>query len=92
MWWHTVTQGGEVKGKLVEWVASTLHTTREHVVCSITTDDAHTSAASSRLNCLPTHPSQLRPSKNTESWKQFQIIVHYFYVVTLTILTHYVTK
>jgi len=32
------------------WVASTLHTTSEHGVCSITTADAHTSAASSRLN------------------------------------------
>jgi len=43
-------KGGEVKGKLVEWVLSTLHTTSEHGVSSITTADAHTSAASSRLN------------------------------------------
>ena len=34
----------------MQWVASTLHTTSEHVVSSITTADAHTSAASSRLN------------------------------------------
>ena len=34
----------------MEWVASTLHTTSEHGVSSITTADAHTSAASSRLN------------------------------------------
>jgi len=34
----------------MEWVASTLHTTSEHVVSNITTADAHTSAASSRLN------------------------------------------
>jgi len=34
----------------MEWVASTLHTTSEHDVSSITTADAHTSAASSRLN------------------------------------------
>jgi len=35
-----------------EWsgVASTLHTTSEHGVSSITTADAHTSAASIRLN------------------------------------------
>jgi hypothetical protein len=40
-----------VKGKLANgWVASTLHTTSEHGVSSITTADAHTSAASSRLN------------------------------------------
>jgi len=33
-----------------QWVASTLHTTSDHGVSSITTTDAHTSAASSRLN------------------------------------------
>jgi len=44
-----------------EWVASTLHTTSEHGVSSITTTDAQTSAASSRMNWSPrqfkwTHP------------------------------------
>ena len=34
----------------MEWVASTLHSTSEHGVSSITTADAHTSAVSSRLN------------------------------------------
>jgi len=34
----------------MEWVASTLHTNSEHGVSSITTADAYTSAASSRLN------------------------------------------
>jgi len=34
----------------MQWVASTLHTTSEHGVSSFTTVDAHTSAASSRLN------------------------------------------
>ena len=37
----------------MEWVASTLHTTLEHGVSSITTADAHTSADSSRLNWRP---------------------------------------
>jgi hypothetical protein len=37
----------------MEWVASTLPTTLEHGVSSITTVDAHTSAASSRLNWCP---------------------------------------
>ena len=37
----------------MKWVASTLHTTLEHGVSSITTADAHTSAASSRLNSRP---------------------------------------
>jgi len=34
----------------MEWVASSLHTTSEHGVSSITTAYAHTSAASSGLN------------------------------------------
>jgi len=37
----------------MEWVASTLHTTSEIGVSSITTADAHTSAASSRPNWRP---------------------------------------
>jgi len=37
----------------MQWVASTLHTTSEHGVSSISTADAHTSAASSRLNWRP---------------------------------------
>jgi len=45
---------GEVKGETrMEWVASTLHTTSEHGVSSIITADAHTLAASSRLNWRP---------------------------------------
>ena len=37
----------------MEWVSSTLHTTSEHGVSSITTVNAHTLAASSRLNWRP---------------------------------------
>jgi len=37
----------------MEWVVSTLHTTSELGVSSITTADSHTSAASSRLNWHP---------------------------------------
>ena len=37
----------------MEWVTGTLHTTSEHGVSSITTPDAHTSAAGSRLNRAP---------------------------------------
>ena len=46
--------GRESEGETGEWsgVASTLHTTSEHV-SSITTADAHTSAASSRQNWCP---------------------------------------
>ena len=48
------TREGKWRGNWrMEWVASTLHTTSEHGVSSITTADAHTSAASSRLNWRP---------------------------------------
>jgi len=45
----------------MEWVTSTLHTTSEHGVSSITTADAHTSAASSRLNWRPRGFKWTRP-------------------------------
>jgi len=52
--WNVMAHGDAREGKWrgnwrMEWVASTLHTTSEHGVSSITTADAHTSAASSRL-------------------------------------------
>ena len=43
-------EGGKFR---MQWVASTLRTTSEHAVSNITTADAHTSAASSRLNWRP---------------------------------------
>jgi len=36
----------------MEWVASTVHTTSEHGVSSVTIADAHTSAAPADLNGL----------------------------------------
>ena len=45
----------------MEWVASTLLTTSEHGVSSITTADAHTSAASSLLNWPPRRFKWTRP-------------------------------
>ena len=52
------TRDGKWRGnRRMEWVASTLHTTSEHGVSSITTADAHTSAASSQLKW---HPCQLK--------------------------------
>jgi len=51
---HGDAREGKWRGKWwMDWVASTLHTTSEHGVSSITTADAHTSAASSRLNWRP---------------------------------------
>ena len=48
---HGDAREGKWRGNWrMQWVASTLHTTLEHDVSSITTADAHTSAASSRLN------------------------------------------
>jgi len=40
MCWHTVTHGRGRGNWRMEWVASTLHTTSEHGVSSITTADA----------------------------------------------------
>ena len=56
--WNVIAHGDAQEGKWrgnwrMDWVASTLHTTSEHGVSSITTADAHTSAASSRLNWRP---------------------------------------
>ena len=52
----------------MKWVASTLHTTSEHDVFIITTADAHTSAASSRLNWRPRRFKWTRPfSRKTKS-------------------------
>jgi len=45
----------------MEWLASTLHTTSEHGVSSITTAETHTSAASSRLNWRPRRFKWTRP-------------------------------
>ena len=56
--------GGEGKWRgnwRMQWVASTLHTTSEHDVSSITTADVHTSAASIRLNWRPSLFKWTRP-------------------------------
>jgi hypothetical protein len=61
-WRHTVTQGwGSGGDRRIKWVASTLHTTSEHGVSSITTADAQTSAANSRLNWRPYRFKCTRP-------------------------------
>ena len=64
--WNVMAHGdvGEGKGRgnwRMELVANTLHTTSEHGVSSITTADAHTSAASSRLNWSPRRFKWTRP-------------------------------
>jgi len=56
--WNVMAHGDAREGNWrrnwrMEWVACTLHTISEHGVSNITTADAHTSAASSRLNWRP---------------------------------------
>jgi hypothetical protein len=59
--WRT---GGKWRGNWrMEWVASTLHTTSERGVSSITNADAHNSAASSRLNWRPRWFKWARPCR-----------------------------
>jgi len=64
--WNVMAHGDAWEGKWrgnwwMEWVASTPYTTSEHGVSSIATADAHTSAASSRLNWRPHRFKWTRP-------------------------------
>jgi len=56
-----MAHGDAWEGKWMEWVASTLHTTSERGVSSITNANAHTSAASNRLNWRPRRFKWIRP-------------------------------
>ena len=64
--WNVMVHGDAREGKWkgnwrMEWATSTLHTTSEHSVSSITAADEHTSAASSRLNWRPCRFKWTRP-------------------------------
>ena len=64
--WNVMAHGDAQVGKWrrnwrMDWVASTLYTTPEHLVSSIITADGHTSAASSRLNWRPRRFKWTRP-------------------------------
>jgi hypothetical protein len=64
--WNVIAHGDAREAKRrgnwrMKWVASTLLTTSEHGVSSITTADAHTSAASSRWNWRPRRFKLTRP-------------------------------
>jgi len=64
--WNVMAHGDAWDGKWMgnwrmEWVASSLHTTSEHGVSSITTADVHTLAASSRLSWRPYRFKWTRP-------------------------------
>jgi len=59
---HVEAREGKWRGQWrMEWVASTLHTTSEHGVSSITTADAHTSAVRVRLTWRPRRFKWTRP-------------------------------
>ena len=76
--WNVMAHGEAGEGKWrgnwrMGWVASTLHSTSERGVSSITTADAHTSAASSRLNWRPrrfkwTRPFRLQTKSGFCAW------------------------
>jgi len=64
--WNVMAHGDALEGKWrgnwqMKWVSSTLHTTSEHGVSSITIADAHTSDASSRLKWMPCRFKWTRP-------------------------------
>ena len=64
--WNVMAHGDAREGKWngnwrMEWIASTLHTISEHGASSITTADAETSTASSRLNWRPCRFKWTRP-------------------------------
>ena len=66
MWWHTVTHGRRSEGekKRMEWVTNKRHTTAEHRPARAVQTlqaDAHSSAASSRLNWRPRRFKWTRP-------------------------------
>jgi hypothetical protein len=74
---HSAAWEGKWRGNWrMQWVASTLHTTSEHVVSSITTADARTSAASSWLNWRPRLFKWTRPFRaKGEMW--FLCVCHH---------------
>jgi hypothetical protein len=61
----------------MKWVASTLHTTSEHGVSSITTADAHTSAASSRLTWRPRRFKWTRPFRRKRNLVSAHVPSHF---------------
>ena len=71
--WNVMAHGDSREWKWrgnwrMQWVASILHTTSEHGVSSITTADAHTSAASSRLNWRPRLFKWTRPFRRKKKY------------------------
>ena len=88
--WNVMAHGDAREGKWrwnwqLERVASTLHTTSEHGVSSITTADARTSAASSRTNWRPRWFKWTRPFRQ----KTKSGFLHVCHHISNTIHTHF---
>ena len=81
--WNVMAHGDAREGKWrgnwrMEWVASSIHTNSEHGVSSITMADAHTTAASSRLNWLPRRFNPLNTELNPICYLLALLGAHHF--------------
>jgi hypothetical protein len=66
---HSDAREGKWRGNSrMQWVSNTPHTTLEHGVSSITTADAHASAASSRLKWCPRRFKWTRPFRRKKKF------------------------
>ena len=93
--WNVMARGNAREGKWrgnwqMEWVASTLHTTSEHGASSITTADAHTSAASSRMNWHPRWFKWTRPFGRKTISGFCACAITFQLASTISVCTHYV--
>jgi len=84
---HGDAREGKWRGNWrMDWVSSTLHTTSELGVSSITTADAHTSAASSWLNWRPL-PIQMDSSVSPKDEIWFLRVCHHISNTVYTLVT-----
>jgi len=88
--WNVMAHGDAREGKWrgnwrVEWVTSTLHTSSKHGVSSITTADAHTSDASSRLNWRPRRFKWTRPFHRKTKSGFCACTITFLFLVTVAI-------
>ena len=89
--WNVMAHGDAQEEKWwgnwrMEWVASTLHTTSQHGVSSITTADAQNSAANSRLNWRPRRFKWTRPFRRKT--KSFCMCVITFQTQSTNLVRH----
>ena len=77
--WNVMAHGDAQVGKWRgNWrVSSTLHTTSERAVSSITTADAHTSASNSRLNWRPCRLKWTSPFRRKRNLVSARVLSHF---------------